>query len=70
MVNLVNDTGFQLVINGVISWENDIHELFCEGLGPTDTRLKYCDTPGNQAVNGDNKHQPVVWGETSLLDSD
>jgi hypothetical protein len=25
--------------------------------------------PGNQAVNGENKPQPVVSGETGLLDS-
>jgi hypothetical protein len=31
---------------------------FCEGLGPTDTRLKYCP-PGNQAAIGENKSQPV-----------
>ena len=25
--------------------------------------------PGNQTVNGENKHQPVASGETGLLDS-
>jgi len=32
--------------------------------GPTDTWLKYYGTAGNQAVNGENKHQPDVLGET------
>jgi hypothetical protein len=42
---------------------------FCEGLGPTDTWCNIVAPPGNQAVNGENKHQPDVSGETGLLDS-
>ena len=35
-----------------------------DGIDPEDVA-----PPGNQAVNGENKPQPLVWGETGLLDS-
>ena len=40
-----------------------------EGLVPMDVWLKYCGTAGKPALNGENKHQPDVSGETALLDS-
>ena len=39
---------------------------FCEGPGPTDTRLDNVAPPGSQAANKENKSQPVVSGETGL----
>ena len=41
----------------------------CEGSGLTETGAGIVEPPGNQTVNGENKRQPAVSGETGLLDS-
>jgi hypothetical protein len=46
-----------------------LHVRFCEGPEATDVWLKYGGTAGKPSGNGENKPQPVAWGETGLLDS-